>query len=84
MFLALSVPAAAGLLLWARRAGDIDREPHGRRSAAAAGECGQCHGVSVRRKLTTDFCGPAVSLVCPLTLTVRTATRLLPEFGPCL
>jgi len=28
--------AAAGLLLWARRAGDIDRLLHGRRSAAAA------------------------------------------------
>ena len=28
--------AAAGLLLWARRPGDIDRLPHGRRSAANA------------------------------------------------
>ena len=32
----------------ARRAGDIDRLLHGRRSAAAAGKCGQCHVVSVR------------------------------------
>ena len=29
-------PAAVGLLLWARRPGDIDRLLHGRRSAAAA------------------------------------------------
>jgi len=49
-----SKPAVAGLLLWARLAGDIDRLLHGRRSAAAAGECGQCHVVSVRRKLNTD------------------------------
>jgi len=28
---------------------------HGRSSAAAAGECGQCHVVGVRRKLNTDF-----------------------------
>jgi len=34
-----SKPATAGLLLWARRAGDIDRLLHGRRSAAAA--CGE-------------------------------------------
>ena len=33
-----SKSAAAGLLLWARRAGNIDRLPHGRRSAAAV--CG--------------------------------------------
>ena len=31
--------------LWARWTGDIDRLLHGRR---AAGECGQCHVVSVR------------------------------------
>jgi len=37
--------AAAGLLLWARLAGDIDRLQQHRR---AAGECGQCHVVSVR------------------------------------
>ena len=47
-----SKPAAAGLLLWARRAGDVDRLLHGRRSAAAAGECGQCRVVGVRRKLS--------------------------------
>jgi len=36
-----------GLLLWARRARDIDRLLHGRRSAAAAlQQCGQCHVVS--------------------------------------
>jgi len=35
-----SKPAAAGLLLWARPAGDIDQ--------LLAGECGQCHAVSVR------------------------------------
>ena len=37
--------AAAGLLLWARQEGDTDRLFHGGR---AAGECGQCHVVSVR------------------------------------
>jgi len=37
--------AAAGLLLWARRAKDIDRLLH---SWRAAGECGQCHIVCVR------------------------------------
>ena len=30
---------AAGLLLWARWAGDIDRLLHGRRSAATASKC---------------------------------------------
>ena len=43
---------AAGLLLWVRRVGDIDRllvpQQHGA-AAASAGECGQCHFVSVRR-----------------------------------
>ena len=43
-----SKPAAIGLLLLARRAGDIDRLLHGWRSAAAAGECGQCHVISVQ------------------------------------
>jgi len=42
------------MLLWARHALDIDRLLHGRRSAAAGCECGQCHVVSVRRKLNTD------------------------------
>jgi len=46
-----SKSAAAGLLLWARRAGDIDRLLHSRRSAAAASECEQCHVTGVRRKL---------------------------------
>jgi len=50
-----SKPAAAGLLLWARQAGDISRLLHGWRSAAAAGGCGQCHFVSVRRMLNTDL-----------------------------
>jgi len=42
LFVCLSFPlfarqaAAAGLLLWARRAGDIDRLLHGRRPAANA------------------------------------------------
>jgi len=40
---------AAGLLLWARRPGDIDRLLHGRRSAAAAApqqtSCSECHVV---------------------------------------
>ena len=40
-----SKPAAVGLLLWARRAVDIDRLL---RQWRAAGECGQCHVVSVR------------------------------------
>jgi len=40
-----SKPAAAGLLLWARWAGDIGRSLQQRR---AAGKCGQCHVVSVR------------------------------------
>ena len=44
-----SKPAATGLLLWVRRARDI-----GRRSAAAASECGQCHVVAVRSKLDTN------------------------------
>jgi len=36
---------AAGLLLWARRVGDIDRLLHGRRrsSTARSSECGQRH-----------------------------------------
>ena len=38
--------AAAGLLLRARRAGDIDRLLQ---QQCAAGECGQCHVVSVHR-----------------------------------
>ena len=37
--------AAAGFLMWARRAGDIDRLLQLQR---AAGECGRCHVVSVR------------------------------------
>ena len=47
--------AAAGLLLWAWREGDIGRLLHSQRSAAAVGECGQCHVVSVCRKLNTDL-----------------------------
>ena len=39
----LQQPAAAGLLLWARRAGDVDRLLQQQRAA------GQCHVVSVRR-----------------------------------
>jgi len=40
-----SKPAAAGLLLRARRAGDIDGLLQQRR---VTGECGQCHVVSIR------------------------------------
>ena len=48
--LSVPLPTAAGLLLWARRIGDIDRLLHDRRSAAAArgrstahsSKCGQC------------------------------------------
>ena len=47
-----SKSAAAGLLLWAQSAGDVDRLLQQRRAAA---ECGQCHVVSVRRKLETDL-----------------------------
>jgi len=45
--------AAAGLLLWARQPGDIDRLLHGRsgqqqprRSTARSSKCGQCNVVS--------------------------------------
>jgi len=59
-----SKPTAACLLLWARRAGDIDRLLHGRCSAAAAGEYGQCHVVSVRRKRNTDSLIYVTLLAC--------------------
>jgi len=48
--------AAAGLLLWARKLGDIDRLLHGwraggqqqrRHSTARSSKCGQCHVVSL-------------------------------------
>jgi len=48
-----SKPAAAGLLLWARWAGDMDRLLHDRRSAAAASECGQCHVASCTHRLVS-------------------------------
>ena len=67
----LSVPAfgrhvhaaAAGLLLWARRAGDVDRcmaggQQQARRSTAHSGKCGQCHVVGRRRKLNRDLIQP--------------------------
>jgi len=41
--------AATGLLLWARRVGDICRLLHGRH---APNECGQCHVLSVRSSRT--------------------------------
>ena len=44
---------AAGLLLLARRAGDIDRQR--RRSTALSSKCEQCHVVSWRRKPNTDL-----------------------------
>jgi len=50
-----SKPAAAGLLLRAGWVGDVDRSLHSQHSAAAAGECGQCHVVSVRGRLNTDL-----------------------------
>jgi len=50
-----SQAAAAGLLLSARPAGDIDRLLPGAQQQRAAGECGQCHVVSVRKKLNTDL-----------------------------
>jgi len=46
---------AAGLLLWARRTGDIDRQRRPPSSTAASSKCGQCHVVSWRRKLNTDL-----------------------------
>ena len=52
----LSVPSAAAcgglLLLWVRKAGDIDRLLHQRR---ATDECGQCHVYSWRRRLNIDW-----------------------------
>ena len=45
-----SKPAAAGLLLWARREGDIDRLLQ-----HAAGDCGQCHIFSMHRQLNTHL-----------------------------
>ena len=47
--LSSSKSAAAGLLLPAQRAGDMDQLLHSQRSAAAAGECGQCPVASVRK-----------------------------------
>jgi len=67
--------AAAGLLLCARRTGDvgldIDRLLHCRRAVAAApqlsGKCEQCHVDSRRRKLNTDLfrngAAPIVQLI---------------------
>ena len=57
--------SAVGLLLWARRAGDIDRLMHGRCpvataqhahcSTALSSECEQCHVHSRRRKLNANL-----------------------------
>jgi len=61
VFLSQHRPTAANPLLQvcccaeARWAGDIDWLLHGRRSATAAGESGQCHVVSVRKKLNPDL-----------------------------
>ena len=44
--------AAAGLLLRVQRAGEIDRRLQ---QQSAAGECCQCHVVSIRRQLNTDL-----------------------------
>ena len=65
--------AAAGLLLWARRPGDIDRLLHGRRaggqqqprrSTAHSSECGQYHVVSICRKLNTELVCHSRARVC--------------------
>ena len=54
-----SKPADAGLLLWAgEQEISIDCCTAGaQQQRRAAGECGQCHVVSVRRKLNTDLAG---------------------------
>jgi len=49
-----SKPAAAGLLLWAQPAGDIDRLWYGA-WCRAAGEYGQCRVVSICRYLNTEL-----------------------------
>ena len=77
----LSVPSAArrsaGLLLWARRAEDIDRLLHGgaqqqprRSSGIAAGERGQCRVVSGRMKLSTDLfhCRPCEHFIIAIVI----------------
>jgi len=47
---------AAGLLLWARRVGDIDCFLYDRcRSMARSRKCGQCHAFSVPMLLNTDL-----------------------------
>jgi len=46
--------AAAGLLLWARRPGDIDRLLHGRRSAAAAPQHGRAAANAGSGTLSAD------------------------------
>jgi len=70
-------PTATNPLLWARWAGDIDRLLHGRRSAAAAGECGQCHVVSVRSKPNADcftVSGYSVQITSPIFNSTETST----------
>ena len=46
---------AAGLLLWARRVGDIDDCSTIGAAATRSSKCGQCHVYSWRRKLNTDL-----------------------------
>jgi len=67
-----SKPAAAGLLLWARRPGDIDRLLQQQR---AAGECGQCHVVSVRISVHTGSPRTELNLTA-----VQTCFRLFHSF----
>ena len=55
-------PAATGLLLWARRAEDNIGRLLGQH--LSAGECGQSHVVSVRRKLFTDLLTCLVIVFC--------------------
>jgi len=59
------------LLLWVQQAGDISRLLHGWRSAAAAGECGQCHVVSLRMKLNTDLFTDNLTVVTVVDLTLE-------------
>jgi len=59
-FICLLHVAAAGLLLWAGGAGDIDpllpgAQQQRRRITTCSSECGQCHAVSYRRKRNTDL-----------------------------
>jgi len=64
-------PVATGLLLWARRAEDNIGRLLGQH--LSAGECGQSHVVSVRRKLFTDLLTCLVIVFCYL-IVLRTVS----------